>query len=100
MRCVVLDDYQGVASSFADWSSAEVELISLTEHVAGEGELAALLAGAEIVVAMRERTQFPASLFDRLPDLRLLVTTGMSNAAIDLAAAAQHHVTVCGTGGI
>jgi phosphoglycerate dehydrogenase-like enzyme len=55
------------------------------------------LQGAEVVVAMRERTAFPAEIFDRLPDLKLLVTTGMVNAAIDLAAAAAHGVVVCGT---
>ena len=100
MRCVVLDDYQNVASESADWSTAAVELTSLTEHVADEAALAERLAGAEIVVAMRERTRFSETLFDRLPDLRLLVTTGMGNAAIDLPSAAAHGVTVCGTGGI
>jgi len=51
----------------------------------------------EIVVVMRERTAVPGSLFDRLPNLRLLVTTGFRNASIDLAAAARYGVTVCGT---
>jgi phosphoglycerate dehydrogenase-like enzyme len=57
------------------------------------------LHGSAIIVAMRERTPFPAAVFDALPNLRLLVTTGMNNAAIDLAAAAAHGVTVCGTTG-
>ncbi len=100
MRCVVLDDYQNVARAYADWSAADVEVVSLMEHVADEAVLAGLLAGAEIVVAMRERTRFTPSLFARLPDLRLLVTTGMGNAAIDLPAAAAHGVTVSGTSGI
>jgi phosphoglycerate dehydrogenase-like enzyme len=100
MRCVVLDDYQAVAATSADWAPAEVELVSITEHIADEAALAEALAGAEIVVAMRERTRFPASLFDRLDDLRLLVTTGMRNAAIDVDAAAARAVTVCGTSGI
>jgi phosphoglycerate dehydrogenase-like enzyme len=101
MRCVVLDDYQSVASGFADWGIVgEVELISIAEHVADEAALAGILAGAEIVVAMRERTAFPVSLLDRLPDLRLLVTTGMGNAAIDLDGAVAAGVTVCGTSGI
>ncbi len=100
MRCIVLDDYQNVAGTFADWSGAGVELVSLTEHIADEAALATRVAGAEILVAMRERTPFTPSLFERLPDLRLLVTTGMGNAAIDLPAAADHGVTVCGTSGI
>jgi phosphoglycerate dehydrogenase-like enzyme len=100
VRCVVLDDYQNVANDFADWTKAGVELVSLTDHVADEQALAGLLAGAEILVAMRERTRFTPSLFDLLPDLRLLVTTGMRNAAIDVGAAAEHGVTVCGTSGI
>jgi phosphoglycerate dehydrogenase-like enzyme len=100
VRCVVLDDYQNVASTYADWGSVDVELASITEHVADEEELAARTTGAAVIVAMRERTWFTPSLFDRLPDLRLLVTTGMGNAAIDLPAAAAHGVTVCGTSGI
>jgi phosphoglycerate dehydrogenase-like enzyme len=100
MRCVVLDDYQNVAGRSADWSAADVELVSLTEHTDDEAALAERVAGAEIVVAMRERTRFTPSLFDRLSDLRLLVTTGMGNAAIDLATARAHGVTVSGTSGI
>ena len=59
--------------------------------------MVAALAGAEIVVAMRERTPFTAARLARLPDLRLLVTTGMRNASIDLAACAEQGITVCGT---
>ncbi|MCU1396158.1 MAG: D-isomer specific 2-hydroxyacid dehydrogenase NAD-binding protein [Ilumatobacteraceae bacterium] len=98
MRVVVLDDYQDIAASYTDWG--DLDPVSITEHIADEGALAEALAGAEIVVAMRERTPFPASLFDRLPDLKLLVTTGNRNAVIDLDAAAAHGVTVCGTMGI
>jgi phosphoglycerate dehydrogenase-like enzyme len=89
-----------VAGVSADWSPAGVDLVSLTEHIAAEATLAERVAGAEILVAMRERTGFTPSLFDRLADLRLLVTTGMGNAAIDLPAASGHGVTVCGTSGI
>jgi len=69
----------------------------LDRNVGDEAQLAALIGDCEIVVAMRERTSFPASLFARLPKLKLLVTTGMKNAAIDIAAAQAHGVTVCGT---
>lgn len=93
MRCVVLDDYQGVALANADWSGLDVTV--LREHL---DDPAAALAEAECVVIMRERTPFTASLFARLPELRLLITSGMRNAAIDLDAARAHGVTVCGTG--
>jgi phosphoglycerate dehydrogenase-like enzyme len=99
-RCTVLDDYQGVALTMADWSglAGDVEVTVLREHIADPDELVAALADSEIVVSMRERTPFPAELFARLPKLELLVTTAMRNAAIDLAAAAEHNVTVSGTG--
>jgi len=102
VRIVVLDDYQQVAAEMADWSLAgpDIELRSLDRHIDDEAELAAALAGAPVVVAMRERTRFTPSLFDALPDLRLLVTTGPFNAAIDTEAAAAHGVTLCGTGGM
>ncbi|WP_043669589.1 D-2-hydroxyacid dehydrogenase family protein [Streptomyces xylophagus] len=99
LRCVVLDDYQNVATELADWSSVEdtVEVVSLREHLDGEGELAAALATADIVVTLRERVPFPASLLARLPRLKLLVASGMRNTVIDYAAAEAHGVTVCGT---
>jgi phosphoglycerate dehydrogenase-like enzyme len=98
MKIVVLDDYQRVARGYGPFESlADVEVEVRHEHIADPEELFATLRGAEIVVAMRERTPFPASAFARLPDLRLLVTTGMVNAAVDLTAAAAHGVTVCGT---
>ena len=69
------------------------------EHIDDREALARTLTEFDIVVAMRERTPFDAWLFDRLPKLKLLVTTGMRNASIDLEAAAKHDVTVCGTRG-
>ncbi|WP_249999070.1 D-2-hydroxyacid dehydrogenase family protein [Actinoplanes sp. M2I2] len=97
MKIVVLDDYQRVARKYGTFDTLpDTRVEVLHEHVAGQ-ELIDALAGAEVVVAMRERTAFPAELFERLPALRLLVTTGMSNAAIDLTAAAAHGVTVSGT---
>jgi phosphoglycerate dehydrogenase-like enzyme len=97
----ILDDYQSVALSSADWSGVQdrFEVEVLTEHVADVDDLTARLARSQVIVAMRERTAFPASTLARLAELRLLVTTGMSNASIDLAAAATRGVTVCGTGG-
>ena len=101
VRIAVLDDYQDVARTTADWSlvpDGEVECFH--DHLDGLDAVAARLAPFEVVVAMRERTPFPRVLFERLPGLKLLVTTGMGNAAIDVAAAREHGVTVCGTGGV
>jgi phosphoglycerate dehydrogenase-like enzyme len=91
MRIVVLDDYQRVARKYGKFDD-DVQV--LHEHLADPVEA---IDEADVVVAMRERTPFPAEIFDRLPRLRLLVTTGMANAAIDMEAAAAHGVTVCGT---
>ncbi|MFG3364084.1 D-2-hydroxyacid dehydrogenase family protein [Streptomyces sp. NPDC090032] len=83
----------------ADWTrvGTDVEVRSLQRHLPTEDAVVAAAGDCEIVVAMRERTAFTDTLFARLPQLRLLITSGMRNAAIDLAAAARHGVTVCGT---
>ena len=95
MRVAVLDDYQRVAARFADWERLTPhEPTFLHEPLA---DPAAALEPFEVVCAMRERTPFPAALLERLPRLRLLVTTGMRNAAIDVAAARARGVVVCGT---
>ncbi|WP_419999505.1 D-2-hydroxyacid dehydrogenase family protein [Streptomyces boninensis] len=99
LRCAILDDFQGVALSMADWARLDdrVEVRSFREHLGSEDAVAAAIADCEIVVIMRERTPFPASLLDRLPKLRLLITSGMRNASVDRGAAARQGVTVCGT---
>jgi phosphoglycerate dehydrogenase-like enzyme len=100
-RIAILDDYQGVALRMADWSSlAGVEVQAFRDHAAGDDAVAARLADFDAVVAMRERTPFSRALLGRLPRLRLLVTTGMRNASIDLRAAAERGITVCGTAGL
>src|SRR4051812_48339285 len=98
-RVAVLDDYQSVAARFADWSLLPdpIDVTELSDHLDDEDSLAERLAPFDVVVAMRERTPFPRSLLERLPELRLLVTTGRRNAAIDVPAAADQGVTVCGT---
>ncbi len=100
IRCAILDDYQNVALSFADWSTLEdsIETHVFSEHIADEKALVAALSDAQIIVIMRERTPFTASLFSHLPKLKLLITSGMRNASIDMASAQAHGVTVCGTG--
>jgi phosphoglycerate dehydrogenase-like enzyme len=99
-RVAILDDYQGVALRLADWASLPADVVVFRDHVASEPGVAARLADFDAVVAMRERTPFPRTLIERLPRLRLLVTTGMRNASIDLRAAADRGVVVCGTHGL
>ncbi len=102
LKCAVLDDYQNVARSFGDWESlkGKADLHVFNDYIGGDrGKLAEALADFEIVVAMRERTRFDRDLLQKLPKLKLLVTTGMTNAAIDMKAAAEQGVTVCGTTG-
>ena len=98
LRCAVLDDYQQVALGSADWNAlAESVDVRVLHRHAGEDQLVPLISDCEIVVVMRERTPFTRSLIARLPKLKLIVTTGMRNAAIDLDAAREQGVTVCGT---
>jgi len=96
--CAVLDDYQQVALASADWRALSDALdVRVLHRHAGEDELVSLISDCEIVVLMRERTPFTRSLIARLPALKLIVTSGMRNAAIDLEAARERGVTVCGT---
>jgi phosphoglycerate dehydrogenase-like enzyme len=99
IRVVVLDDYLDVVIRCADWSVLPAQVVTVNRHVAAEDELVALLADADVVVATRERTRLGRSVLERLPRLRLLVTTAMRNAAIDLDAATECGVLVCGTRG-
>jgi phosphoglycerate dehydrogenase-like enzyme len=95
---VVLDDYQDVARQFADWSVLEdVDMVSVRRHLADPDEVVRVLRGASIVVVMRERTPLTEGILSRLPELRLVVTTGSRNAAIDMAACRAHGIMVCGT---
>src|SRR4051794_39553992 len=102
MRLSILDDYQGVALDMADWApvrSRGVEIAVERFPFADEDDVVRSLADSEIVCAMRERTAFPKRIVDRLPKLKLLITTGMRNASFDMAALKDRGVTVCGTGG-
>ena len=98
-RIAILDDYQDVALRYADWHRlADCEVRTFRDHIADTAILIATLRDFDVIVAMRERTAFTAERLAALPNLRLLVTTGMANAAIDLDAARRAGVTVCGTG--
>ncbi|MYX11957.1 D-2-hydroxyacid dehydrogenase family protein [Streptomyces sp. SID8374] len=99
LRCAVIEDFQSAATTVADWSpvTADVDVVTFTEHLGSVKEVTAALAEFDIVVTLRERVPFPAEVFARLPRLRLLIASGMRNSVIDFAAAEQHGVTVCGT---
>ena len=99
-RVAILDDYQDVALSLADWKSlgSDVSVEAFHERLASEDALVQELADFDAIVAMRERTHFPRSVLERLPKLKLLVTTGMRNVAIDAKAAAELGIVVSGTG--
>ena len=98
-RVALLDDYQGVALRLADWPrlhpAAQIE--AFPQHIADEAALGRRLHSFEGVVLMRERTPFRRSLIERLPNLRLVVTAGMRNASLDVEAATERGIQVCGT---
>jgi len=100
-RVAILDDYQGAALTSADWTAVQQhgDVVTHRMHINEEADLARALQGFDVVVLMRERTPFRRSLLQELPALGLIVTSGMANAAIDIAAANELGITVCGTGG-
>jgi phosphoglycerate dehydrogenase-like enzyme len=99
LKCAVIDDYQEASRRYGVWEklAEDVELTVFTDHLDQEDQVAERLSSFDAIVIMRERTPFPASLLQRLPRLQLLITSGMRNAAIDLPAARQQGITVCGT---
>ena len=99
MKIVLLDDYQDVALKIGPWDrlSTAHDIISYQQHFDDEDKLVQVLHDAEIVCIMRERTPFMRSLIERLPKLKLIVTTGAKHASLDVAAAQEHGITVCGT---
>jgi phosphoglycerate dehydrogenase-like enzyme len=99
-RIAVLDDYQSVAADFCDWSRVPepVDVTTFSDTLTDEDALAERLQPYDVVIAMRERTAFPRTLLERLPNLKLLVTTGRRNKSIDVGAANERGITVCGTG--
>src|SRR5471030_1258196 len=99
LRCAILDDYLNLALGIADWSKVgdRVDVTVFNEPFASAEAAARALKDFEIICAMRERTPFPRALFAALPRLKLLITSGMRNAAIDMEAAKDHGVALCGT---
>jgi phosphoglycerate dehydrogenase-like enzyme len=99
MRIAILDDYQGVAMDAAGWTALNAEVVVFGEPLGDRSAVVRALAEFDVVVVMRERTPFPRGVLAELPKLRLLVTTGMRNSAIDLEAALDLGISVCGTRG-
>src|SRR5258707_4116655 len=99
LRCAILDDYLNVALRVADWSKVRdrIDVTVFNEPFASPEAAAGALQDFEIICAMRERTPFPRALFAALPKLKLLITSGMRNAALDMEAAKDHKVVLCGT---
>ena len=99
MKLALLDDYHGVAREMADWErlAGRVEIASFPAPITNATELVHRLSAFEAILAMRERTAFPRSVLEQLPKLRLLITTGMWNASIDIDAATELGIQVCGT---
>ena len=97
MRIAILDDWAGTARAMTDWDSLGAEITVFRDTLHDEDQLAARLAPFDVLCLMRERTRIPGALIDRLPNLRLIVTTGMRNLALDVEAAKARGVTVCGT---
>ncbi len=98
-RIAILDDYQSAALDAADWNTLgpEVEIEVFNKYIEGEAAVAEALQGFDVVVCMRERTPFPKSLIDKLPDLKLLITSGMRNLSFDMDAAGDKGIVVSGT---
>src|ERR1700716_2337212 len=99
LHCAILDDCLNLALRVANWSkvSDRVDVTVFNEPFASTEAAANALKDFEIICAMRERTPFRRALFAALPKLKLLITSGMRNAAIDLEAAKDHQVVLCGT---
>src|SRR5579862_3105704 len=99
LRCAILDDYLNISLKLADWSKIEdrVDVTVFNQPFASQDSAVSALKDFEIILAMRERTPFPRAMFDALPKLKLLITSGMRNAAIDMEAAKDRKVVLCGT---
>jgi phosphoglycerate dehydrogenase-like enzyme len=97
-RLAILDDYQGVAMAMGPWETLPgVEVTVFRDTITDQAALVQRLAPFDAILAMRERTPFPRALIERLPNLRLLITTAARNRSIDAAACAEKGIVFCGT---
>jgi phosphoglycerate dehydrogenase-like enzyme len=99
LRCAILDDYLNLSLSIADWSAVKdrIDITVFNQPFASPQAAIDALKDFEIICAMRERTPFPRPMFAALPNLKLLITSGMRNNAIDMEAAKEKQVVLCGT---
>jgi phosphoglycerate dehydrogenase-like enzyme len=100
IQIAILDDYQGVALQSADWSvlKGKTEITVFRDHLADSGALVERLKPFDILCVMRERTPLIRSILEQLPNLKLIASTALRNASIDLPAAHERGITVCYTG--
>lgn len=100
MRIAVLDDYQNVALTMADWSrvASKAEITVFTDHVGEPDVVVARLQPFDVVCVMRERTLLSREVLERLPRLKMIASTGPGNASIDMQAAQESNIHVTGTG--
>jgi lactate dehydrogenase-like 2-hydroxyacid dehydrogenase len=100
MKIAILDDYQNVALKMADWSalSSRAEITVFNDHVADPAALVDTLLPYDVVCVMRERTPLPREVLRQLPKLKLIASTGLRNASIDMESAKELGVIVCATG--
>ncbi|HZS22125.1 MAG TPA: NAD(P)-dependent oxidoreductase, partial [Pseudonocardiaceae bacterium] len=101
MKVAILDDYQNVALSMADWSdvASRAEITVFGDHLTDTDALVERLAPFDVVCVMRERTPLPRAVIERLPRLKMIASTGPFNASIDVVAAAERGIHVSTTGG-
>ncbi len=101
MKVAILDDYQNVALSMADWStvSAEADITVFHDHLADPDAVVERLLPYDVVCVMRERTPLPRNIIEQLPNLKMIASTGPFNASIDVAAAEERGIEVSTTGG-
>src|SRR5581483_3992143 len=100
VRIAILDDYQNVSLAMADWSAfaGRATIAVFNDHVSDVEDVVERLLPFEVVCVMRERTPLPRAIIERLPNLKLIASTGPRNASIDLAAASERGISVAHTG--
>ena len=99
LNVAILDDYQNVSHEFVDWDkiSEKIELDVFNNYIGQEENLSKILFKYDVLCLMRERTPLPEKLIDKLPNLKLVITSGMWNASVDINALKKRKIVFCGT---